>query len=1041
MQISKQCKSFPGITDAVVMMATEENKGILNAAGYISDVITNAQPNDCLVIVKGEESATGGAIEDIKANLKKEHKKSNSQQTVKLTTIGEVVRSVSSDEKPGLTLISVPGKYATAEALKALHNDQDVFMFSDNVSVEDEVELKQFAVSKGLLVMGPDCGTGKVQGAPLGFINEVRSGSIGLAGAAGTGLQQVSCLIDQLGEGVTEIIGLGGRDLSAKVGGLTTFLALQKLLDDPDTKTILLVSKPPAPEVAEKVIKFASTASKPIICCFVAAPTTNVSGNGPYVVSNLEDGAIVAAALAKGMSVPQMKEHISKHENMLPASKVPQLKNKKVVPGKIEGLYSGGTFTYEASFLLKSLKAHNPTYKNLNYEVTDLGDDQFTVGVPHPMIDFTTRNKWIVNKSAVSEGTTVLLLDVVLGHGAHENPAEALRPALAEALKNNPDLHIVAHICGTNADPQSLASQQKILSEFGVILAPSNRQAVQIAADLSLALPSLSIPAIDDFYSIPVVAGHENKEIAPKAKGVINLGLKQFEQAISSKGISIYSPEWQPPVEGNRKVGLMLAEMQDSSVGIGKIVQEANQQAVDIILNSEAVWKGVDLAKNVIPFLQQRAIMHAGPPIAWNRMCGPMKGAIVGAILYEGWAKNEAEAWKLAESGEIKYDSCNNHSTVGPMAGIVSPSFPVFMVENENKALGKKFTAFCSMNEGLGKVLRFGAYNDSVLDRLHWIRNVLAPVLQQAIALAPISVSGITAKALQMGDECHNRNAAATALLYKDLSLAIIKLEKVSTATKIEVLDFINNNNHFFLNLSMPACKVILDSAHGITGSTVVTTMARNGVDFGIRVSGAAGAQWFTAPASIIDGLYFPGFSPSDANPDLGDSSITETYGIGASAMAASPAIVGFVGGDASSALYATQEMKGITLASNNKFPIASLDGAGTPLAFDLRRICDTGITPLINTGIAHKDAGVGQIGAGICRSPFSPFKDGLVAVYNSLSSNFNFTKRSYHTSSSSSQRSTFQMQNRRRFLQIGGSSFKPAVHTAKVNFNFLRFK
>ena len=912
------------------------------------------------------------------------------------------MRSLGSGEKPNLTLISVPGTYATAESMKALANGQNVFIFSDNVSVEDEVELKRVGVEKGLLVMGPDCGTGKVHGVPLGFINEVRSGPIGLIGAAGTGLQEVSTLIDQFGEGVSEIIGVGGRDLSSNVKGSMTFFAIEKLLKDENTKIILIVSKPPAPEVAQKIIEYTSTASKPIVCCFIASSHSNTAG--PYLVSTLEDGALVATALAKGISYQTLQHQISSRITSSPAS----FKNKSLKAGKIMGLFSGGTFTYETSFLFKQFKKQEK-YAKLEYEVIDLGDDQFTVGVPHPMIDFTTRNKWIEEQTGVGSGVSVLLLDVVLGHGAHSNPADALSPALSKALLNNPNLHIIAHICGTNTDPQTLSQQQKILSDLGVLLLPTSRQAAQVAAEISLGFTP-SVPSSFDYYSVfDKLPSSSSPPVV--STGVINLGLKQFEDVIREKGIKVYSPDWKPPVEGNRSVGLMVAELQDADRGVGKIVKQANEKAVEIMLGSEAVLKSVDVASNVIPFLRgQKAILHAGPPIQWNRMCGPMKGAIVGAILFEGWASSEESAWKLAESGEIRFDACNNHNAVGPMSGIISPSFPVFVVENENKSLVGSSTrnfAYSSMNEGLGKVLRFGAYDSSVLNRLHWMKNTLAPVLGEIFQKNPVSLSSITSKALQMGDECHNRNAASTSLLFKDIAISLMRLDHVPNNIKVEILEFLNNNNHFFLNLSMAACKVILESAHGIHGSTVVTTMSRNGVDFGVRVSGITADtrnvkgepinEWFTSKSPIVDGLYFPGFSSADANPDLGDSSITETFGLGASAMAASPAIVGFVGGSSSSAILATQEMKVISLATNTKLPIAAIDFAGTPLAFDVRRICDTSITPLINTGIAHKNAGIGQIGAGICRAPFSPFRDALSAVYSTLPPSFSF-KHHYHT-------------------------------------------
>jgi len=356
-------------------------------------------------------------------------------------------------------------------------------------------------------------------------------------------------------------------------------------------------------------------------------------------------------------------------------------------------------------------------------------------------------------------------------------------------------------------------------------------------------------------------------------------------------------------------------------------------------------------------------------------MCGPVRGAIIGAILFEGWASTPEAAVRLVESSEVTFEPCHDHGAVGPMAGILSPSMPVVVVEN-----GPGETrAFATMNEGLGKVLRFGAYDQEVLDRLRWLASTLGPTLDAALALhGPVDLRTLIAQALQMGDECHNRNAAATSLFTRRLAPSIVRA--VPSDMAVQALDFLGQNDHFFLNLSMAACKSTLDAAHGIDGSTVVTAMARNGVEFGIRVSGA-GDAWFTAPATVPTGLYFPGYGPDDANPDLGDSAITETRGIGGFAMAAAPAIVRFVGGTPDDALGYTREMQRITLARDADFSLPPLGFVGTPTGIDVRRVVDSGSTPVINTGIAHKEPGVGQIGAGIARAPLACFGDALREV------------------------------------------------------------
>jgi hypothetical protein len=317
----------------------------------------------------------------------------------------------------------------------------------------------------------------------------------------------------------------------------------------------------------------------------------------------------------------------------------------------------------------------------------------------------------------------------------------------------------------------------------------------------------------------------------------------------------------------------------------------------------------------------------------------------------------------------------------------VAPSFPMWIVENSAGGT----TAYCGMNEGLGKVLRFGAFGPDVLKRLTWLRDVLAPVVGSAIKGHQIDLLSIVGRALAMGDECHNRNAAASSLLFRQ----IVPLIVASGAAKGgEVIDFINQNDHFFLNLSMAACKVALDGAANTANSSLVTVMARNGVDFGLQLSGT-GSTWFMAPSPVVNGLFFPGYSQADANPDMGDSSITETFGVGGAAMAAAPAITGFVGGSASSALQTTREMYRIYMSKNPRLAIPSLDGSGAPLGLDALRVLDTNVMPVINTGIAHRLPGIGQIGAGICRAPAPVFNKAVATLWQKLPQNaFQFAKR-----------------------------------------------
>lgn len=410
-------------------------------------------------------------------------------------------------------------------------------------------------------------------------------------------------------------------------------------------------------------------------------------------------------------------------------------------------------------------------------------------------------------------------------------------------------------------------------------------------------------------------------------------------------------------------------------MSLGEKIAAANKEALSRILGAQPTLVGMGTAGADIPGMDKKTILHAGPPVTWERMCPPQRGAVIGGLMYEGLAETEDEAEKLAASGEIKFDSCHHHNTVGPMAGIVTYSMPVWIVQN--KAFGNY--AYCTLNEGLGKVLRFGAYQPEVIERLQWMEKELYPVLKAALdILGEVDLKTMVAQVLQMGDEGHNRNKAGTSLLIRAFAPAIVETD-FSTEAKVRVLKFLDSNDHTFLNLTMPACKCTMDPAGGIEYSTIVYTMARNGTDFGIRVSGLPD-RWFTAPAEIIDGLYFPGFTMDDANPDVGDSCITETAGIGGFCMGAAPAIVQFVGGTPADALNYSTKMYEITEGEGSTYKIPQLDFRGSATGIDIRKVIETGILPVINTGIAAKKAGIGQVGAGIVHPPVSCFEQALEA-------------------------------------------------------------
>ena len=409
---------------------------------------------------------------------------------------------------------------------------------------------------------------------------------------------------------------------------------------------------------------------------------------------------------------------------------------------------------------------------------------------------------------------------------------------------------------------------------------------------------------------------------------------------------------------------------------VAAAVEAANARAVERMLAADPVLVDVAVAGDAIEGLGDRTILHAGPPIEWPDMCGPLKGAVAGAIVLEGWAADLDEAAELAAAGGVAFHPNHHFDAVGPMTGIVTRSMPVMVVEN--RAFGNR--AYCTLNEGLGKVMRFGGNDAEVLARLRWLADTFGPAFGAALREAGgIPLKAMIARGLSMGDEMHQRNVGCTSLLLRTLAPALART--VDDRERLAGLfEFIGGNDQFFLNVAMAMGKAIMDPVRGIEGSSVVTAMSRNGTMFGIRVSGL-GDRWFTAPVEMPRGLYFPGFSEDDANPDIGDSTIVETVGLGGFAMAAAPAVAGFVGaGTAADALNYTRAMEEITVERNPEWTVPALDFAGVPTGIDIRKVVASGRTPTINTGIAHREAGIGQVGAGVVRAPMACFERALEA-------------------------------------------------------------
>lgn len=989
MLLTNQISTIEGVNKVSIMMGTPANKDIYRQSGLATPELEEAGANDLVIVADVDNESLLGTIEnEMEEFFKKQSTVSDSKKAAE--SVKSWDKALEKLPDANLAVISIPGAYAALEADRALDEGLNVFMFSDNVSIEDEKALKTKAHEKGLAVMGPDCGTGIIQGVPIAFTNNVEKGSIGIIGASGTGIQELTTIIDRLGEGVTNAIGIGGRDLNEAVGGITMLDMINAMEADDSVKVVIIVSKPPAKEVRDRISERLATFSKPVVTLFIGEKPEYHEENF-YHTYTLDEAARLAVSLVKGEKIPEAVADVDKSQFF-----------KAEENKTIKAYYSGGTLANEAAMLIKdALDVKEPPVDIDGYMlqlngnvVVDLGDDAYTKGKPHPMIDPEKRIECM--ESAIDdESTGVILLDIMLGYGSHEDMAGALLPSILRLRKKAEDagrkVFFVATVCGTRKDYQNYDEAVKKLQDAGVIVCENNKLACRTAIQAigrDFSEPEKEIRAKENNAGKKTESsGKEErqsevseklKELLSEKPRIINIGLKSFSEVVKEFGCKVVQYDWMPPAGGKVELIRTLNFLRNYDG-----IDEANQRVIAKVVASQPVLKDNVRAKEVIPELcEGKVILHAGPPIAYENMPDPVQGSCVGAVLFEEWAQTEEEARKLLESGEVKFIPCHHVNAVGPMGGITSPNMPVFVVENETD----RNKAYCTMNEGIGKVLRFGAYSEEVVNRLRWMRDVLGPTLGRVLRDMEngLAMNPLIAKAVAMGDEFHQRNIAASLAFLKEVAPAITALD-MKESDKYDVIKFLSDTDQFFLNIMMATAKAVMDGARTIQEGTIVTAMCRNGYEFGIRIAGM-GDTWFTGPVNTPQGLYFTGYDGEDACPDMGDSAITETFGVGGMAMIAAPAVTRFVGaGGYEDALRTSNEMAEITIDHNPNFIVPTWNFQGICLGIDARLVVEKGITPVINTGIAHKIAGYGQIGAGTVHPPMECFEKAITAYAKKL--------------------------------------------------------
>lgn len=978
MLLTNHISAMQGVNKVSIMMATPANKDIFKQSGLDTEELLAAGANDMVVVADIDNENTMNIIEnEIDAYFKKQNTKNQQTESVKSWD-----KALEKMPNADMAVISIAGAYAALEANRALDEGMNVFMFSDNVTIEDEKKLKQKAHEKGLVVMGPDCGTGIIQSVPIAFTNKVNSGKIGIIGASGTGIQELTTIIDRLGEGVKNAIGTGGRDLSSEIGGITMMDTINAMEQDDSIKVMIVISKPPAKAVREMISNRLSAFKKPVVTLFLGEKP-EYHEQGFYHAYTLDEAARLAVNLVRNEDINTCVVSAETPENAFDKSE-----NKT-----IKAYYSGGTLAGEAAMLIKDAlnldtppeKAEGFMLKHGGHIVVDLGDDVYTQGKPHPMIDPAKRIECM--KEAIDDSSTgVILFDIMLGYGSHEDMAGALLPTINElkqkAENEGRKLFFIATVCGTRHDYQGYDEAVNKLKNAGVIVCETNKLASQMAIraiGLDFSEPEKEIRAKQAVDVQITPASDKLLKMLSEKPRIINIGLKSFAEVADEFGCEVVQFDWTPPAGGNVEMIKTLDFLRNFSEFD---IDAANREVIAKIVASQPVIIDNVRAKEVIPEMAEgKVILHAGPPIEYKNMPDPVQGSCVGAVLFEEWADNEEDARKLLSSGEIKLIPCHHVNAVGPMGGITSPNMPVFVVEN--RTYGNR--AYCTMNEGIGKVLRFGAYSEEVVNRLRWMRDILGPTLGKAIReLGGIDVNPLMAKALAMGDEFHQRNIAASLSFLKEVAPIITKLD-MDENDRYDVIRFLSDTDQFFLNIMMATGKSVMDAARTIQKGTIVTAMCRNGVEFGIRIAGM-GDEWFTGPVNTPKGLYFTGYDEEDACPDMGDSAITETFGVGGMAMIAAPAVTRFVGaGGYEDALRTSNDMMEICIDRNPNFIIPNWNFQGICLGIDARLVVEKGITPVINTGIAHKVAGFGQVGAGTVHPPIECFEKAIAAYAKKL--------------------------------------------------------
>jgi succinyl-CoA synthetase alpha subunit len=995
MNASQALKQNKNIKGALVVMGTDSNKDILRDLDLMSEEIEHTGPNDLIIAYKVKNKSNSSELKSFIAGLFDQEVETGLDKIRKnYTSIREAKES---NPDSNIALISVPGRFAFYEAKKALELEMHVVLFSANVPLEKEAELKRIAHEKNLLCMGPDCGVCNLNGYALVLASIVRTGKVGIVGPSGSGLQEISVLIEDIGVGISQVIGSGGRDLDGSIGGITTRDGIRLLNADNNTEIIVVFLKKCSDTVLDSIREELRHCCKPIVICFLGGDRDFVQLGNCITTCNLGETAQIVRSIVESQNIKPVKPFAENEKKYIQRAESVK-KSLKNAKSNFMGIFGAGTFMSQTEILFKEFGVDVFRFEESDYHpesanshtVIDLGDGKYTEGRPHPVIDLLPYRLQI-QKAAGLANSGLILFDVILGPAMHPNPAGYIVETLQEMKSRNNSITYVAVVCGSWNDPQDKRKQVQLLEEAGVIVFTSITEAAYFCI---LVLRNDPVQAaLDRIYeSLPgnrKLSSSLNKctdrtKIFSKPVEIINIGVELFKDSLQSQKALVHHVEWRPPAGGDIQVIQNLEQIK-MDTRLYNAIESANSEAYSRMIEGEPVWTDVAKAGDVVPGLEKNMILHTGPPIEIEDMNFSHRNGVIGGILFEGLADTPEEAIERVKSGKIKLlPGIDLGSPNGGMAP-TTYSMPVIVVEDRVNGT----QAFCPIQEGPSyQALRWGVFNKEVEERWRWFQTVFGPALHVVLRKAGgYNLKANVARSLQMGDENHSREHGSTLLMIAELAGELVKLDLPQNEL-YRIFTFLNSAERFALHVHIAGAYSVLRSVRDVPNATVVYAMGGNGRRIGIKVS-AAGDEWFTADAPYILGRYLnPNWTVEDTVPFAGDSCVVEIYGLGGLAAAASPAVTLMAGGTMEDACNRTREMWKITVGKNQNYAIPNLDFGGTPAGIDVLKVIETGIVPQSHAGIIHKEGG--QAGAGVAYIPMECFIKAFAAVSKKIDPGIN---------------------------------------------------